>query len=114
MSPEMRAANRDGKLFSSIDVFADRALNSFPHDKHIALQEGTFGNIPDFMAPLEHPGAWGRLAARVPGLPATMPRDNAASGAHPAMSDSTREMLAKFYWPDTALHDRLWREIDRA
>ena len=114
MSPEMRAANRDGKLFSSIDVFADRALNSFPHDKHIAAQEGTFGAIPDFWAPLEHPKTWLLLRERVQGLPEQMPQDNAAPQREIALSDSTREMLAKFYWPDTALHDRLWREIDRA
>ena len=114
LSNEMWAANRDGKLFSTIDEFAQRAISDFPHDKHIALQEGTFGDIPDFMAPLEHPKAWLLLTERVRGLPENLPQDNAAPQREITLSDSTREMLAKFYWPDTALHERLWREIDRA
>lgn len=69
-SPEMRKANSDGRLFESIDTFAERAFNSFAKDKHIALQTGWGAECADLIAPLERSvAAWRIIQSRVAGLP---------------------------------------------
>lgn len=112
MSIEMRRANTDGKLFSSLDVFTNRALNDFVYDKHIAPQADACGDIPNLMAPLEHPKAWPLVRAARPTLPAVLPRDNRAVGISAEPAEDTLRNLRKFYAADIALHDRLWRELD--
>jgi hypothetical protein len=65
-SPEMRKANADGRLFESIDTFAERAFNSFAKDKHIAKQTGWGAECADLIAPLERSvAAWRVIESRV-------------------------------------------------
>lgn len=48
----MRVANSDGWLFKSLDIFAERAFNDFPNDKHIAPQTGWGAEQCELIAPL--------------------------------------------------------------
>jgi hypothetical protein len=103
---EMAQANYDGRLFESIDIFAERALACFPDDKHIAPQVGTFGEIPELIAPLYRAAeAWEIMKPRFPRpVPATLPINN-SNGAVPI--ENIPDSVRKFYAADT----EFWRGV---
>jgi len=100
MSPAMRAANADGRLFSSPEVFAARAFELFPRDKHIAPQGGLGAELADLIAPIERSDeAWTRLRGHVAGLPLLVPHTNAGPPQRAVVPRSVQE----FYADDIAL-----------
>jgi len=107
MSPAMRSANADGQLFSSPEVFAERAFNDFPHDKHIAPQGGWGAECADLIAPLEQSApAWSRLSVHVPGLPIDVPFDN-----HQSRASNDAPVIARAFYANDS---ELWNKVCRA
>jgi hypothetical protein len=109
-SPQMRKANTDGRLFESIDTFAERAFNSFPRDKHIALQTGWGAECADFIAPLERSAtAWRFIRARAAEPLPPMPWKNATGDAgHWA----TPWQVRQFYDTDITYHRKVCAEFN--
>ena len=109
MSPAMRAANADGQLFSSPEVFAARAFNDFPHDKHIAPQGGWGAELADLIAPLEcSQSTWVLIRRNVPGLPDAVPHENRGS----RLTHLAPAAVARFYASDIALWEKVSREFE--
>lgn len=110
-SKEMRAANADGWLFRSIDVFAERALNDFPNDKHIAPQTGWGAEIADIQAPLYRAGdAWVLIRNRVSKpLPDLFPRINANVDSQEC---EVPAIVRSFYANDYAYWARVCADFD--
>jgi hypothetical protein len=96
ISPDMRAANADGQLFSSPEVFADRAIHDFPRDKHIAPQTGWGAEQCELIAPLHR-------ANEVP-LPVIFPRINATCGDYALEAP---HVVRSFYQDDITYWERV-------
>jgi hypothetical protein len=100
-SKEMRAANADGRLFASIDIFAERAFNDFPCDKHIAPQTGWGAEQCEIIAPLERSGEVV--------LPIALPRLNANVDAREC---EVPLAVQQFYANDYAYWQRVCADFD--
>lgn len=96
MSWPMRVAYDRGRLFESFETFVERALNDFPHDKHIAPQTGWGAEQCEIIAPLER-------SAEV-ALPITLPRINATCGECAA---ETPQAVRSFYANDITYWKRV-------
>lgn len=98
----IRAANADGRLYESVATFAERALNDFPTDKHIAPQTGWGAETCEVIAPLE------RSAEVV--LPVPLPHINSTARGSSVLE--TPQFVRKFYADDITYWNKVCANSD--